>query len=73
MAATRNYNLDVYSGTFGRLRLSDTSSVLHDIFLYTGNPTWQIPVPSLYYKILVNNAEGSGIVLIGEKEKKYFS
>lgn len=48
MAATRNINVDVYTGTFGRMRLADTSSVLHDIFLYAPNTqTRQIPAPML--------------------------
>jgi hypothetical protein len=57
--------LDVYTGTFGRLRLKDAASAKHDIYLYI-NGTNQIPAPKIYYKMLVNNADNSGIVLIGE-------
>lgn len=65
MAANRNINLEVYSGTFGTLQLKDTSNVLRDIFLYISGTTKKIPVPKIYYKILVNRAANSGIVLIG--------
>jgi hypothetical protein len=65
LAANRNINLDVYSGTFGLCQLKDTSGVLRDIFLYVNGATKQIPVPKIYYKILINKADNSGIVLIG--------
>ncbi|XP_070504991.1 uncharacterized protein [Chironomus tepperi] len=64
LAATRQLDLDVYTGTFGRLRLRDADRVQHDIYLSI-NGTNQIPAPKLYYKILVNNADNSGIVMIG--------
>lgn len=57
--------MDVYTGTFGRLRLKDAANAQHDIYLSV-NGTNQIPAPKLYYKMLVNNADNSGIVLIGE-------
>lgn len=65
LAGNRNINLDVYSGTFGAGQLKDTSGVLRDIFLYVNGGTKQIPVPKLYYKILINKADNSGVVLIG--------
>jgi DNA/RNA non-specific endonuclease len=55
----------VYSGTTGVTRLADTSSVLREIFLYVNGNTRQIPVPKLYYKIIVNLADSSGAVFIG--------
>ncbi|KAL7035658.1 hypothetical protein ACKWTF_008493 [Chironomus riparius] len=64
LAATRELDLDVYTGTFGRLRLKNASNAQFDIYLSV-NGTNQIPAPKLYYKMLVNNADNSGIVLIG--------
>lgn len=66
LAATRNIELDVYTGTFGRMHLSDVNGTPHEIHFYTNGTTRQIPVPKYYYKILVNDADNSGIVLIGE-------
>ena len=63
LAADRNINLDVYTGTYGITQLRDDRSVNHQIFI--DGPNRQIPVPMLYYKILVNRADQSGVVLLG--------
>jgi DNA/RNA non-specific endonuclease len=63
LAADRNIVLDVYTGTFGRATFKDVFGIHRDIFL--DYPSHQIPVPALYYKILVNQADRSGIVLLG--------
>jgi hypothetical protein len=65
LAASKNINLDVYSGTFGTTLLKDTSNVFREIFLYISGSTKTIPVPKIYYKILHNKAANSGVVLIG--------
>lgn len=36
-----------------------------NIHLYINGATRKIPVPKLYYKVLINKADSSGIVLIG--------
>lgn len=65
LAADRNIVLDVYTGTFGVTRLKDTSGNPQDIYLYVNGATRQIPVPKIYYRILLNRADNSGVVLIG--------
>lgn len=65
LAANRNIVLDVYCGTFGVTQLRDTSNNWQEIFLYINGATRQIPVPKIYYKILLNRAANSGVVLIG--------
>jgi len=65
LAADRSITLDVYTGTYGVTQLKDENEVGHDIYLYPNGPTTQIPVPKLYYKILLNTAANSGVVLIG--------
>lgn len=65
LAADRNINLDVYSGTFGSLRLKDISGNPQSIYLYVNGATRQIPAPALYYRVLLNKADNSGVVLIG--------
>jgi hypothetical protein len=72
MAATRNINLDVWTGTFGRFNLKDDNGNPHDIYLLANGATRQIPGPMIYYKILVNQATNQGIVLIGKLYLKYF-
>ncbi|CAO1405394.1 unnamed protein product [Diamesa tonsa] len=65
LAANRNINLEIYSGTWGVTGLKDASNTFRDIYLYVSGTTRKIPVPKLYYKILLNKADNSGIVLIG--------
>lgn len=65
LVGTKNISLDVYTGTFGRLRLRDEANSQHEIYLYANATTRQIPAPMIYYKILANHTDNSGIVLIG--------
>lgn len=44
----KNITVDVYTGTFGRMRIDDEEGVLHDIYLHSPNQyTRQIPGPML--------------------------
>jgi len=47
------------------MQLKDTANNWQSIFLYVSGTTRQIPVPKIYYKILLNKADSSGVVLIG--------
>lgn len=60
LAANRNIVLDVYSGTHGVTQLKDISGNWQEIFFYVNGATRQIPVPKIYYKILINKADNSG-------------
>ncbi|CAG9812170.1 unnamed protein product [Chironomus riparius] len=63
LASDRGLNLDVYTGTFGITNLWNTAGVRRQIFLDW--PAGRIPAPQIYYKILINQADLSGVVLIG--------
>lgn len=63
LAADRGITLETYTGTFGITRLRDVSNVWQPLFLDFSNR--QIPVPQLYYKLLVNQADQSGVVFLG--------
>lgn len=63
LAADRNISLDVYTGTHGVLKLNDTDGVEREVYLDVENR--KVPVPMIFYKMLINKAEASGIVLIG--------
>lgn len=45
------------------LQLNDTDGIAQDIFL--DNDDNKIPVPKVFYKILINKSNDSGVVLIG--------
>ena len=63
LAANRNIKLDVYTGTFGITTLKDINGIGQEIFLDINNK--QVPVPKIFYKVLINRAARSGVVLIG--------
>lgn len=63
LAADRNISLDVFTGTHGVLKLNDTDGVEQAIYLDAENE--RVPVPKIFYKILINTSENSGVVLIG--------
>lgn len=62
LAADRNITLDVYSGTHGVIELRNVKGKSQEIYLDMVNK--QIPVPKLFYKILINAKANSGIALV---------
>lgn len=64
LASDRNLYLDVYTGTYGIGQFWNETGSRAQTFLDW--PAGQIPVPQLYYKILVNHADNSGVVFLGE-------
>lgn len=63
LAADRNLNLQVFTGTHGVTNLWNEQMQWREIWL--DHPERRLPAPMIYYKILVNNAANSGAVLIG--------
>lgn len=63
LAADRNITLETYTGTFGVTHLWNENGERRQIFL--DYPARQIPVPMIFYKIIVNQANRSGAVFIG--------
>lgn len=63
LAADRNIFLDVFSGTYGNGQLRDEQGINRNIFLHW--PSAQIPMPRLFYKIIVNRANRAGVVFLG--------
>lgn len=47
------------------MRLQDYFGDSKEIHLYVNGADRKIPVPKLYYKVLINKADSSGVVLIG--------
>ena len=63
LAANRDITLDVYTGTHGVMTLKDGDGIGQEIFLDINKK--KVPVPKIFYKVLINRATKSGIVLIG--------
>lgn len=64
-ASDRGYDLDVWTGTHGVMGLKDASGTPREIWLYVNGATKQIPVPKIYYRVMVHKSDRRGIVLIG--------
>uniref|UniRef100_A0A182YBI8 DNA/RNA non-specific endonuclease/pyrophosphatase/phosphodiesterase domain-containing protein n=1 Tax=Anopheles stephensi TaxID=30069 RepID=A0A182YBI8_ANOST len=64
--ASRNINVRVYGGTWGVQTQADGNGDHQEIFLdFDANGRTRLRAPMVYYKILHNEAQNSGIVLIG--------
>uniref|UniRef100_A0A182IU94 DNA/RNA non-specific endonuclease/pyrophosphatase/phosphodiesterase domain-containing protein n=1 Tax=Anopheles atroparvus TaxID=41427 RepID=A0A182IU94_ANOAO len=64
--ASRNIRVRVYGGTYGVQTQADGNGDHHQIFLdFDPNGRTRLRAPKIYYKILHNEAQNSGIVLIG--------
>uniref|UniRef100_A0A182HW10 DNA/RNA non-specific endonuclease/pyrophosphatase/phosphodiesterase domain-containing protein n=1 Tax=Anopheles arabiensis TaxID=7173 RepID=A0A182HW10_ANOAR len=64
--AARNIRVRVYGGTYGVQTLADGNGDHREIFLdFNANGRTRLRAPKVYYKILHNEAQNSGIVLIG--------
>ncbi|XP_053675638.1 uncharacterized protein LOC128725886 [Anopheles nili] len=64
--ALRNIRVRVYGGTYGVQTQADGNGDHQEIFLdFNANGRTRVRAPKIYYKILHNEAQNSGIVLIG--------
>lgn len=63
----RNLNVDIYTGTWGTLRFADTQGVQRPLFLNVNQRTGAstIPVPALYYKVVIAPSSRLGVVFVG--------
>ncbi|XP_055325389.1 uncharacterized protein LOC129579371 [Sitodiplosis mosellana] len=64
-----NYDINVYTGTYGVLSLRDVHGKEQEIYLAPGNKNKgipnRVPVPRFYYKVLIAESINAGIVFIG--------
>lgn len=58
-----NWNIEVYTGTYGVLRLKDAFGEPHE--LYLDHHSKRIPVPKIFYKVAIEHSLKAGIVFIG--------
>lgn len=64
----KNLDVDIYTGTHGTLSYADIEGVSREIFLSSkgDSPKVQkIPVPKIYYKIVIAPQQRAGIAFIG--------
>lgn len=66
MVADRNLRTEIYTGTWGVLRLADETGRQQPLFLdYDAQGRGVIPVPALYYKVVIDVVSRQGLVLVG--------
>ncbi|XP_058124824.1 uncharacterized protein LOC131285416 [Anopheles ziemanni] len=66
--ADRDLQLTVYTGTYGVLELPDGNGDQREIYLDfdpTRDPPGRVPVPQLFYKVLLDEENQAGLALIG--------
>ena len=62
LAANRNITLNVYTGTYGVASLENVEGKSQEIYLDMVNK--QVPVPKLFYKILISAKTQAGIAIV---------
>lgn len=64
--ADRNLECEIYTGVHGVLSLRDQNGVFRELFLdFDSQGRGLIPVPALYYKVVLHRPTNRGIVFIG--------
>lgn len=61
----KNMTVDCYTGAWGVSSLPDNNGTLRELYLSVNGSVKQIPVPKLFYKIVIDAARNNGVVFIG--------
>lgn len=82
LAMRKNLTLDVFTGTYGVLTFRDVRNVSQGFYLnYDRNNNGLVPVPELFFKVVIDRKSGKGVALVGvnnpfvtlkEAEERYF-
>ncbi|XP_030238691.1 uncharacterized protein LOC108652332 isoform X1 [Drosophila navojoa] len=64
--ADQNLTVDCYTGTWGVSTLPDFEGIERELYLdFDENNNGLIPVPKLYFRVIIDRASREGIVLVG--------
>lgn len=63
--ARKNINTEIYTGTHGIVTYKDVNGVQQKIYLSSTNDSQKVPVPKIYYKLIIDTRNKAGIVFIG--------
>lgn len=61
----KDIRVDIYTGTYGVLTFNDIHGKPREIFLANNGTDRRIPVPKLYYKLVIDKRNSAGIVFLG--------
>lgn len=59
----RNIEVEIWTGTYGVVTFADSRGIQTEIYL--DGPNRRIPVPKIFYKVVIHEPTARGIVLIG--------
>lgn len=66
LVANRNIYTEIYTGTHGILQMADHMGINHELFLSIDeNNNRQIPVPTYFYKVVIQDSGARGVVFVG--------
>jgi len=64
--ADENITVDCYTGTWGVSTLPDVNGIGRELYLdFDENNNGLIPVPKLYFRVIIDRESRNGIVLLG--------
>lgn len=63
--ARKNIDTEIYTGTHGIVTYKDVDGVQQKIYLSSTADSQKIPVPKIYYKVVIDTRNKAGIVFIG--------
>lgn len=61
----KNIRVEIYTGTYGVLTFDDVNGEPQEIYLATNGTDQRIPVPKIFYKVVIDEKENAGIVFVG--------
>lgn len=63
--ARKNINTEIWTGTYGIVTYKDVKGADQKIYLSVENNTRKIPVPKIYYKVVIDVKRKAGIAFVG--------
>lgn len=61
----KDINVEIYTGTHGILTFNDVNGEPQELYLASNRNDQRIPVPKVYYKVVIDERNKAGIVFIG--------
>ncbi|KAF7285417.1 hypothetical protein GWI33_010666 [Rhynchophorus ferrugineus] len=66
LASSREIDLEIYTGVWGTMTLPNTRTNCDtDVYLFTSSNKQSVPVPELFWKVVVDARRRSGVAIIG--------
>ncbi|KAG7211652.1 hypothetical protein KM043_010905 [Ampulex compressa] len=64
-AGSRHLDLDVYTGAYGQMTMTDVYGRKQPIHLYVNGPKRALAVPRFYWKVIVDPVSNKGLAFVG--------